>query len=158
MGPRSGERQEAGAVWANRQGYLFNGAGGTMSLGTACFCLPSNNSVSPGACPCPTTFPMGKVSKALSAGAAGNVCVHRSPADPRAPASLTLNFPVGYFSMTGIVFDPALGTSAGKTNVIFASSYGHGVYESTNGGASWSLIGGPKIGRASCRERVYVLV
>ena len=29
------------------------------------------------------------------------------------------------------------------TNTIFAASYGNGVYESTNGGASWSAIGGP---------------
>ena len=30
------------------------------------------------------------------------------------------------------------------TNTIFAASYGNGVYESTNAGASWSLLsGGP---------------
>ena len=44
---------------------------------------------------------------------------------------------------SGILFDPALGVTGGKTNTIFAASYGHGVYESTNGGASWSAIGGP---------------
>jgi hypothetical protein len=43
----------------------------------------------------------------------------------------------------GILFDPALGATAGRTNTIFASSYGNGVYESTNAGASWSAIGGP---------------
>ena len=48
-----------------------------------------------------------------------------------------------YPGITGIEFDPALGTTAGKTNTIFAASYGNGVYESTNGGASWSAIGGP---------------
>ena len=39
----------------------------------------------------------------------------------------------------GILFDPA------NTNIIFAASYGNGVYESTNGGSSWSslLSGGP---------------
>ena len=36
------------------------------------------------------------------------------------------------------------GVTGGKTNTIYASSYGHGVYESTNGGASWTaLSGGP---------------
>jgi 20S proteasome alpha/beta subunit len=47
--------------------------------------------------------------------------------------------------ITGILFDPAVGgVSGGKTNTIFACSYGNGVYESTNGGASWTkLSGGP---------------
>ena len=48
-----------------------------------------------------------------------------------------------YPGITGIEFDPALGVTGGKTNTIFAASYGNGVYESTNGGASWSAIGGP---------------
>ena len=47
--------------------------------------------------------------------------------------------------ITGIQFDPALGVTGGKTNTIFAASYGHGVYESTDGGASWSAIGGPNL-------------
>ena len=46
--------------------------------------------------------------------------------------------------ITGIAFDPTSGVTGGKTNVIYASSYGHGVYESTDGGVSWSaLSGGP---------------
>jgi hypothetical protein len=48
-----------------------------------------------------------------------------------------------YPGITGIEFDPALGVTGGKTNTIFAASYGDGVYESTNAGASWSAIGGP---------------
>ena len=49
-----------------------------------------------------------------------------------------------YPGITGILFDPALGETGGNTNTIFAASYGNGVYESTNGGASWSLLsGGP---------------
>jgi hypothetical protein len=44
--------------------------------------------------------------------------------------------------ITGILFDPALGVTGGKTNTIFASSYGNGVYESTNGGASWTHLSG----------------
>ena len=45
--------------------------------------------------------------------------------------------------ITGILFDPALGVINGNTKTIFAESYGNGVYESTNAGASWSAIGGP---------------
>ena len=46
----------------------------------------------------------------------------------------------GYPGITGIEFDPA------NTNIIFAASYGNGVYETTNGGATWSQLtsgGGP---------------
>ena len=43
-----------------------------------------------------------------------------------------------YPGITGILFDPA------NTNIIFAASYGNGIYETTNGGTSWSKIsGGP---------------
>ena len=41
--------------------------------------------------------------------------------------------------ITGILFDPAVGGVVnGVTQTIFASSYGNGVYESTNGGATWT--------------------
>ena len=44
-----------------------------------------------------------------------------------------------YPGITGIVFDPELWRhTGGNTNTIFAASYGNGVYESTNAGASWS--------------------
>jgi hypothetical protein len=50
-----------------------------------------------------------------------------------------------YPGIDGMTFDPALGgVTNGHTNTIFASSYGHGVCESTNAGASWTqLTGGP---------------
>ena len=50
-----------------------------------------------------------------------------------------------YPGITGILFDPEVGgTTNGNTNTIFASSYGNGVYQSTNAGASWThLSGGP---------------
>jgi hypothetical protein len=48
-----------------------------------------------------------------------------------------------YPGITGITFDPTSGISGGRTNVIYASSNGHGVYQSTNGGTTWTLIGGP---------------
>jgi hypothetical protein len=50
-----------------------------------------------------------------------------------------------YPGITGIMFDPGLGGAVnGVTQTIFASSYGNGVYESTNGGSTWTkLSGGP---------------
>jgi photosystem II stability/assembly factor-like uncharacterized protein len=44
----------------------------------------------------------------------------------------------------GIVFDPSAGTVSGKTSIIYASSYGNGVYQTTDAGGSWrKLAGGP---------------
>ena len=42
--------------------------------------------------------------------------------------------------ITGILFDPgaSAGVVDGVTQTIFASSYGNGVYESTNGGTTWT--------------------
>ena len=47
--------------------------------------------------------------------------------------------------ITGILFDPAVGGVVnGVTQTLFAYSYGNGVYETTNAGASWKLLsGGP---------------
>ncbi len=48
-----------------------------------------------------------------------------------------------YPGITGIVFDPSTG-AGGTTTTLFASSYGHGVYRSTDGGNTWTaLAGGP---------------
>src|SRR3984885_5342893 len=61
--------------------------------------------------------------------------------------------------ITGILFDPAVGGVVnGVTQTIFASSYGHGVYESTNGGATWTArSGGPTdvVGAAVSSTGVY---
>jgi hypothetical protein len=50
-----------------------------------------------------------------------------------------------YPGISGIMFDPAIGGVVnGVTQTIFASSYGNGVYQSTNGGSTWTqLTGGP---------------
>ena len=59
------------------------------------------------------------------------------------PISAT-NSSGAYPGITGIEFVPGSGTAGGMTKTIIASSYGHGVYESIDGGASWSkLSGGP---------------
>jgi hypothetical protein len=50
----------------------------------------------------------------------------------------------GNAGVNGIVFDVGSGTSGGKTNVIYATSSGNGVYRSTDAGATWALVsGGP---------------
>jgi hypothetical protein len=41
-----------------------------------------------------------------------------------------------------IAFDPSSSVSAGKTQGIYVSTYGIGVYHSTNGGTNWSLTTG----------------
>lgn len=41
-----------------------------------------------------------------------------------------------------VAFDPSASVVGGKTQTIYASSYGNGVYVSTNGGASWTLTTG----------------
>jgi hypothetical protein len=49
-----------------------------------------------------------------------------------------------YPGITGIAFDPTSGATGGKTNIIYASSYGNGVYQSSDAGATWTLLrGGP---------------
>jgi hypothetical protein len=49
-----------------------------------------------------------------------------------------------YPGITGIVFDPTSNTTGGRTSTIYASSYGNGVYQSTDAGATWrSRTGGP---------------
>lgn len=49
-----------------------------------------------------------------------------------------------YPGITGIVFDPTSELIGGRTSTIYASSYGNGVYRSSDAGASWSQVaGGP---------------
>lgn len=38
-----------------------------------------------------------------------------------------------------VAFDPSSTVSGGKTQGVYVSSYGHGIYQSTNAGASWTL-------------------
>jgi photosystem II stability/assembly factor-like uncharacterized protein len=63
------------------------------------------------------------------------------PAIPGAIQDSSGAFP----GITGLVVDPNSGvTAAGATKVVYASSYGRGVYKSTDGGVTWSaLAGGP---------------
>jgi hypothetical protein len=50
----------------------------------------------------------------------------------------------GYPGIAGLAFDKSSGAIAGQTRIIYAASFGHGVYRSTNGGVRWeALDGGP---------------
>ncbi len=44
---------------------------------------------------------------------------------------------------TGLAFDPTSPVEGGRTSVVFAASWGNGVYRSDDGGTTWSSIGGP---------------
>jgi photosystem II stability/assembly factor-like uncharacterized protein len=65
-----------------------------------------------------------------------------------------------YPGITGIAFDPNSQVNGGKTDVIYASSYGHGVFESPNGGQSWTaLSGGPQnVEYATVSRGIYYAV
>jgi CHRD domain-containing protein len=86
---------------------IADGQGGTEQIGAAGFCLPAANTVSPGTCPCPAGFSVGFTSKRIVGNAVANaLCLHRIPADPRPPTTLSVNFPVGKWTVLGVIFDP----------------------------------------------------
>ena len=45
--------------------------------------------------------------------------------------------------ITGLAFDRSAGVAEGGTSVVYAASWGNGVYRSTDGGTTWTSIGGP---------------
>ena len=47
---------------------------------------------------------------------------------------------------TGIAFDPASGTTNGRTNTIYVPSNGNGIWRSSDAGASWTRIAGGGVG------------
>lgn len=78
--------------------------GRIAGIGIACRCLPVMNALSPGACACPRTFPRGWSSANLSADMLRTICVRGGLAP--APASNEIRFPVGTFTLTGLIADP----------------------------------------------------
>ena len=51
----------------------------------------------------------------------------------------------GKAGVTGIAFDPSSGTTGGRTRTAYASSYGNGVWRTTDAGATWERVtGGPR--------------
>lgn len=51
-------------------------------------------------------------------------------------------FSGAYPGHPGIVFDPNSGTTGGKTNTIYVPSYGNGVWQTTDAGATWQQLSG----------------
>jgi hypothetical protein len=84
---------------------LKSSSGRTIELGRGCMCLPINNTVTPGVCPCPLAFPTGRTSRALSAAKAAAVCVNRMPGFPKYPTSFTQTFPAGTYTFGGVIVD-----------------------------------------------------
>ena len=74
-------------------------------LGMGCMCLPGNNSVVPGSCPCSITFPTGRASRNFGPGTAATFCVNPSPGFPKVPTSFQQTFPAGTFTLGGLVVD-----------------------------------------------------
>jgi hypothetical protein len=76
-------------------------------LGMGCRCLPVNNSVVPqsDSCDCPITFARGFTSRALSAGSAARFCLNVQPRIPRYPTAFPVTFPVGTFTIGGLIVD-----------------------------------------------------
>jgi hypothetical protein len=65
-------------------------------------------------------------------------------ADAGTSWSRVTSVPAGTGGITGIAFDPTSGQTSGKTNTIYAGSWGNGVYRSTNAGGAWTkTAGGP---------------
>jgi hypothetical protein len=94
---------------------------GTQALGTAAVCLPVNNTTVPGSCPCTSVFGAGFTSRAISGAPTANaLCLHRSPADPVSPTTLTTSFPPGIYTVTGVVVDR--GSASGPKRVSLTNS------------------------------------
>ncbi|MBI1851071.1 MAG: CHRD domain-containing protein [Planctomycetes bacterium] len=93
-----------------------DGRGGVESIGGGVFCLPVMNALQLGTCACPAgPFPRGFTSIRLSLGAAANVCLNSPPPYPPAQqgslVNIPITFPVGTYTVCGIIFDPASSTT-----------------------------------------------
>ncbi len=81
-----------------RRGVLYD-------LGLGPRCLPVSNTLAPGACPCPLTFPTGRTSKSIGLDRAARLCLNSRPALPRSPVTFVQTFPAGDFTLGGVVLD-----------------------------------------------------
>ncbi len=97
-----------------------DGSGQAVALGCGLRCLPINNSVSAGSCVCPSTFPRGFTSRQLSAGAAARYCLNARPGHDLAPEHFFVRFPVGEYTIGGVVLDRNAPASP-ETNIAVAN-------------------------------------
>jgi hypothetical protein len=103
--------------------WIFDGAASTptpvqatlnnvaRNLGTACRCLPSNNTVTPNSCACPGALapqPRGYSSKSFAgAGAAARFCLSRNANVAAYPYAFSVTFPRGTYTLVGLIQDGA---------------------------------------------------
>ncbi len=100
-------------------------SGEIVLLGQANACMPVNNSVAAGSCPCPLTFPLGKTAGTMSAPKAALFCLEQ-PASPKSPTDFMITFPAGTFTILSVHLDrnapasPAKNIAIGNTIVVVA--------------------------------------
>ena len=98
-------------------------SGEIVPLGQANGCMPINNSVTPGSCPCPLTFPLGKTAGTMSVPKAALFCLTQ-PASPKSPTDFMVTFPAGTFTILSVHLDrnapasPAKNIAIGNTIVV----------------------------------------
>ncbi len=86
---------------------VLNTSAGMQAIGTSCFCLPVNNTVMPGSCPCSLYRELGRVSRSiLGAPTAAALCVPHRVANPRAPTTFMTSFRPGIYAVLGAILDP----------------------------------------------------
>ena len=95
---------------------IKNNSGTIVTLGQANGCMPLNNTVTPGSCPCPLEFPLGKTAATLSAAKSAALCLEPSAA-PKSPTEFMVTFPAGTFTILSVHLDlnaPASSATPGK--------------------------------------------
>lgn len=85
--------------------------GALYTLGEAGGCMPINNTLAPGTCPCPAT--LGTTSRRLSVAKSDLLCLAR-PNSPRSPVDLPVTFPPGTFTILSLHQDRNSPSSPGK--------------------------------------------
>ena len=94
--------------------------GVVRSLGEATRMLPIANTVTSGAAACSAAFPRGLTSRSLGAAWANLICVEPRPGLARTPATLSVTFPPGMYTIGVLVQDDDSTLSPGK-NVSIAN-------------------------------------
>jgi len=96
-----GEPSNADATLAR----FRNGSNRIVSLGVGARALPCANTVQPGSCPCPTRFATGFSSASFGPAKASRLCLAPNSPVPRAPTTIPTVFPLGLFTIGGLVSD-----------------------------------------------------
>jgi len=92
-------------------------SGALFTLGQANGCMPINNTVAPGSCPCPLTIPRGLTSRRLTPAKANLFCLLKR-AGQRSPTQMNVRFPEGTFTILSLHQDRNSPSSPGKNIAI----------------------------------------